>query len=168
MPRHPTHERLLQLIHYDPLTGIFTNLASRGGAVIGKILGGLHHTGYRHIRIDGRKFNASALAWFYVHKVWPVRMDHEDLDRANDKIGNLRPATSSQNGANRKACRNSTSGAKGVRWRERPGSRGVWVAQITKDGKVLHLGHFDADKKHLATAAYQEAAKRLHGEFARF
>lgn len=165
---HPKHERLLELVEYQPSTGQFINRKSRGGILAGAMLGGIHHTGYRHIRIDGKKYHASNLAWFYVHKVWPKRMDHEDLDRANDRILNLRPATSSQNGANRKACANNSSGAKGVRWRERPGSKGVWVAQIKKDGKVQHLGHFDADKKHLAIAAYQEAAKRLHGEFARF
>jgi len=52
------------------------------------------------------------------------------------------------------------------------GFRGVcrnkdrWSARITRDGKHVHLGTYDT--KEDAARAYDEAARRLHGEFARF
>jgi AP2 domain len=51
-------------------------------------------------------------------------------------------------------------GFKGVTFEKRR-----FRAQITKDDKQYHLGYFATPEA--AHAAYVEAAKRLHGEFAR-
>jgi hypothetical protein len=77
-------------------------------------------------------------------------------------IENLRPATKSQNAANRGKTCNNTSGFKGVWWRRRYRK---WQATIGVNGKRFYLGMFDTPEA--AHAAYAAAAQRLHGEFAR-
>lgn len=89
-------------------------------------------------------------------------VDHRDGDGLNNKRSNLREATCSQNGFNRGKERGNMSGFKGVSWNRRAGK---WQVFITANKRKHYLGLF-ADLEP-AAAAYREAAKRLHGEFAR-
>ncbi len=73
----------------------------------------------------------------------------------------LRLCTNSENVRNQKLHRDSTSGLKGVCWSKKDRK---WRAQIAKDGRRFYLGDFRSKEE--AHAAYCEAAKRLHGEFA--
>lgn len=160
-----TQNRLKELFSYDPKTGLFRRLQTTGGQIRGTIAGVIHHTGYRHIRVNGRKYQASHLAWLYIYGRLPAyQIDHRNLDYDDDRVCNLREATHSQNMANKRVYKNNACGVKGIHlfWsRGRP--TGKWRAQIKKDGKVIHLGLFrNADD---AAAAYQQAASLFHGEF---
>ena len=55
------------------------------------------------------------------------------------------------------------SGCKGVAWHKKAGE---WQAGIGHNNKRIHLGLFD--KLEDARQAYCEAAKKLHGEYARW
>ncbi|HXW25609.1 MAG TPA: HNH endonuclease [Xanthobacteraceae bacterium] len=160
-----THERLHELLHYDPDSGEF-RWRERASYVVnvGDVAGSVNKTsGYRLIHIDGRNYKAHQLAWFYVTGTWARPMiDHRDLDRSNNRLSNLRRATASMNAANRRRPRTNTSGFKGVH-RRRTGGR--WRAQIWKDGRAHYLGLFATAQA--AHAAYAAAARRLFGEFAR-
>lgn len=91
-----------------------------------------------------------------------VYVDHKDLDGLNNRRSNLRYCTHSQNQANRRGW--GKSGFKGVaRKGSRDGRR--WEASIKKDGVTHYLGHYLTKEE--AALAYNEAAKILHGEFAR-
>jgi hypothetical protein len=83
-------------------------------------------------------------------------------DRANDRLANLRLATSSQNAANKKKHSNNTSGFKGVHLRK---GTSRWAAAIRVGQKRIHLGFFSTPEQ--AHAAYAAAAKEHFGEFAR-
>lgn len=159
-----SHARLLELAHYDRLTGLFTLKIQRGKHPIGMILGTLHHTGYIIIGLDQVNYQASRLAWFYVTGEWPSYiLDHEDRCRSNNRWLNLRPATDALNRAN--SVSSGQAGAKGVTLRQRyKTGKPRWVAQISHAGHVLHLGNFDA--KDEAAGAYSEVAIKLFGEFA--
>ena len=85
--------------------------------------------------------------------------DHKDRNPLNNRNNNLRKCTPSQNGMNRKANTNSFSKHKGIDF-----TKGKWRALIQKDGKRYFLGTFIDEWK--AALAYNEAAKKLHGEFA--
>lgn len=85
--------------------------------------------------------------------------DHRDGDGLNCRRSNLRPATSGQNSQNRRVHK-PRSLPKGVY----PAKR-RFKAVIMAAGVVHNLGQFSTPE--LASAAYVEASKRLHGEFSR-
>jgi len=88
--------------------------------------------------------------------------DHKNHDTLDNRRENLRKATHSQNGSNRKKINsNNTSGYTGIRFRKKEKK---WEARISHKGIYFHLGLFTSDKK--AAHAHDEAAKKLHGEFA--
>jgi hypothetical protein len=89
-------------------------------------------------------------------------VDHCDLDKMNCRRNNLRPASSAQNKRNREKHKNNTSGHKGVYWDK---VNQKWRAMIGVNGRYIHLGRFE--DKGQAAAAYEAAARRYHGEFAR-
>lgn len=91
-----------------------------------------------------------------------VPVDHINGNGLDNRRENLRVCTLTQNMQNAPLRKDSTSGYKGVHWFER---RGKWVAYINFQGKRVHLGYHD--KKEDAAGAYNEAAKKYHGEFAR-
>jgi hypothetical protein len=84
------------------------------------------------------------------------------MDRADDRISNLRLATNGQNTMNRRVRSDNRSGLKGAAYEAR---RGKWSASITAYGVTTRLGYFDSAMD--AHKAYARAAVKLHGEFAR-
>jgi hypothetical protein len=150
-----TAERLKQVLHYDPETGVFTRIST------GKRCSHRTH-GYLRIWVDTASYRANRLAWLYVYDKFPDGIiDHKDRDRANDAIANLREANCSLNGANMRLNKNNKSGFKGVHWVAR---KRRWQAKVKVNGSTKHLGYFeDAIDAHLA---YAEGARKAFGEFA--
>jgi hypothetical protein len=129
----------------------------------GEVAGWPDDEGYWHIRVDGHLYLRHRLAWLYVNGEWPPSdLDHRNGKPGDDLIDNLRPASSSQNTANSKLSKANKSGLKGVCWSS---EKARWRASVVKARKQHHLGYFDTPEA--AHAAYVEAARRLHGEFAR-
>jgi hypothetical protein len=91
-----------------------------------------------------------------------MEIDHIDSDGLNNMRSNLRVATHAENQRNSRISPKNSSGFKGVSWHKK---NRRWHAQISVDGKKLHLGYFDTPEE--AHAAYVAASERLHGEFAR-
>ena len=90
--------RLKELLSYNPDTGNFTWLVSRGKAKKNDIAGHLEHTGYISIRIHGKAYLAHRLAWFYVFGGFPDSdLDHVNGVRTDNSMNNLRIATKPQN-----------------------------------------------------------------------
>lgn len=93
--------------------------------------------------------------------------DHRDGDGLNNCRSNLRPATRSQNNANRRkhsshAGKPTTSQFKGVHWDR---EKRKWRATIRVNGKQKRLGRFDSEIE--AAKAYDEALIAQWGEHAR-
>ena len=96
-----THDRLKELLNYCPDTEWWMALIKRKQLNIGDRAGSLGCQGYWRLKVDGRSYLSSRLAVFYMTGEWPLsEIDHKDLDHANDRWNNLRPATHSQNIAN--------------------------------------------------------------------
>ncbi len=89
-------------------------------------------------------------------------IDHINHDSMDNRRANLRPATRSQNMRNRKKRLDAKSSKyKGIcRFK---GHR-KWTARITFEKKRIYLGCFENEID--AAKAYDEAAKKYHGEFA--
>jgi hypothetical protein len=86
--------------------------------------------------------------------------DHKDGNGLNNRRENIRPATRSNNCMNRKGW--SKNGFKGV-YRVTNSSR--WGARIQAAGRMIQIGCYDSPEA--AARAYDIAALRYHGEFAR-
>lgn len=110
---------------------------------------------------------------FWMHRVIMERIldrplernevvDHIDGNGLDNRRCNLRLATVGQNNMNKGPGSNNTSGYKGVYWR--PDKR-KWSAEIVAYGKKRRLGYFKSAET--AYEAYCEAAKEMHGEFAK-
>lgn len=88
--------------------------------------------------------------------------DHIDGNRLNNTRSNLRTCTYAQNNKNAKTRKDNKSGYRGVYWEK---SCNKWRVVISNDGKKLSVGLFDDIVE--AAKAYNAAAKKLHGSFAR-
>jgi hypothetical protein len=84
------------------------------------------------------------------------------MDTLDNRRANLRVASNSQNGANRKASRSSKSGIKGVCWHR---NRQKCVVQIKFNGVVYSLGYYDDPL--VGSEVYAAKARELQGEFSR-
>jgi hypothetical protein len=158
-----TAERLRELLEYNPETGDFIWLVATGRRVhVGDVAGSTDSGGYRHIRIDGELYRAHRLVFLYMTFAFPDSdVDHRDGDRANNRWGNLRTATASQNAANSTRPATNTSGFKGVSWHKKDQK---WEARIMVNSRKLHLGYFDTPEA--GHQAYMAAAAKHFGEFA--
>jgi len=159
-----TAARLREVLNYDSLTGEFTYRIKRRKCLAGSRAGCVDRAngGYHRIRLDYRMYLGHRLAWLHVHGEWPGMIDHIDGNPSNNAIANLREATPAENNRNKRVARSKPGGIKGVYFIEKTG---LWAAGITVDGVFHYLGHHETAEA--ARAAYNEAATRLHGEFAR-
>ena len=90
-------------------------------------------------------------------------VDHRNNDGLDNRRANLRLATHSENSYNRpKTKAKTTSQYIGIYLEKRTGR---WTVKIRANGKRLWLGRFESEIE--AAKAYDEAAKKYHGEFAR-
>jgi hypothetical protein len=88
-------------------------------------------------------------------------VDHRNTDTLDNRNSNLRLATRSQNQWNRRKTKNTSSQFTGVSFYKRHGN---WTACINVAKKRIFLGYFNSEVE--AAKAYDEAAKKYHGEFA--
>lgn len=154
---------VIELLSYDHISGyLYWKEPPRIGVKSGSKAGHLVKEGYVLIKFMGKMYCSHRLAWelFYGQEP-PDAIDHINRDRSDNRISNLRLATTAQNNANKTARADSISGIKGV-CRARVGPN--WVARIKKDGKQRHIGTFET--KEQASEAYFKELQKISGEFA--
>jgi hypothetical protein len=172
---------VLQLLRYDPATGVFTwkprppeMFADNGNGYTARACkiwntryaggpaGSITGAGYIAIAMARVEYLAHRLAWLVVHgEPVPTVIDHKDRNPLNNRIGNLRAATQSRNLANAKRRKDNTSGIKGVSMTR----TGRYDARIKANGTLHLLGTFWTLEE--AQSARIDAEARLHGVFAR-
>ena len=130
---------LKTVLDYNPETGVFTHKTNRSPkAYPGATAGRINTNGHRQIGIDGERYMAHRLAWFWVHGVWPTdQIDHINGNRDDNRIDNLRPATHKQNMENQTLHCNNGSGFRGVSWHK---ANKKWAAYVNHNGKRKYLG----------------------------
>lgn len=152
-----TPDFLRHLLHYDPLTGVWTwvNPMPRSKVRSGERAGSIDSNGRRKFRVAGEHHYSSRLAYFYMTGRWPKdQMDHINRVRDDDRWENLREATQSQNSYNRA-------------WAEESGDlRGIRCCgkQFAVSIGAEYLGLFKTIEE--AITVRDEALKRKAGQFA--
>lgn len=135
-------------LDYNPQTGAFKWKRRRTQA------GCVNTAGYLVIRIKKTLHYAHRLAWFLHYGTWPEReIDHINRDKSDNRISNLRLATSTQNKVNCGMRSHNTSGYKGVFWSKQ---KARWQARATRHKKQFHLGFWDTAQQ--AGEAYYQWA----------
>lgn len=152
-----TRERLLELIDYNPITGVFTTRVPRGNLTVGDTIGWDSGKGYQRVLIDGERYMLHNLAFLYMTGQHPEELiDHKDMDTSNNRWANLRESSHSQNAMNKPLRSDNTTGSKGVSL-TRSGSFMVRV------GKKSYGCFKNLEEASLVAV---EVRSRLHGEFA--
>lgn len=157
-----THERLKEVLLYDPETGIFTRRVKRRKWGIDTRVGTPLNSMYWAINVDRKLYLAHRLAWFYVYGEWPPKdIDHINRDRQDNRLANLRLAVRSQNNFNAKRAIGRT-GFRGVYYDSRRKKYTVrpWIYCERRS-----LGSYDTAEE--AHAVYMAVVKERHGEFFR-
>jgi hypothetical protein len=130
--------------------------------VLGKKAGSKMKTGYYHICLNQQLYLKHRLIFLYHHGYLPECIDHQDGDKDNNRIENLRPANYNQNGYNQKIAKHNKSGYKGVCWNEK---HQRWRAQVGYNNKMHYLGSFIS--KQDAIDVVTNFRKKYHKNFAR-
>ena len=124
-----------------------------------------HHTNgkWYAVRTVGKKGRMVVFMHRYITMAPPERVvDHIDGDGLNNQESNLRAVRPKANYYNRAIQSNNKTGFKGVCWDK---ERKRYMASISHDHKAINLGRFNTAEE--AAIAYNNAATRLYGDFAR-
>jgi hypothetical protein len=116
----------------------------------------------RNYKYDSRQTKTVSMHREIMNAPGGLLVDHRNRDGLDNRRENLRLATYSQNNCNKIKRKNTSSKFTGVCFNKQ-GKR--WGVNISNKGKRIFLGYFDSEID--AAKAYDEAAKKYHGEFAR-
>lgn len=155
-----TAQRLRELLHYEPTTGIFTRVvpSRMRPDTAGLVRSGGNHLGYRQINVDGRQYQSHRVAWLYMTGSWPAaQIDHINGDGKDNRWLNLRdvePRLNTQN--QRRARADNGTGLLGVY----PNHKRFMAKISTPEKRNMYLGTFDTPEE--AHAAYLKAKRAYH------
>lgn len=118
----------------------------------------------RTLNLKKQKFEKRKSKIIYMHRVIVNAQNGQIIDHINgntldNRKSNLRVCTHSQNLQNSKI---KTGKYKGVSWHK---SSNKWLAKIGGTNSRIHIGLFSSKEE--AALAYNEAALKYYGEFAR-
>lgn len=155
-----SQERLKEILHYNPETGVFTWRVNPANCVKANSVAGTRSPyGYVMISIKRVLYQSHRLAWLYMMGVFPrLYIDHINGVRDDNRWSNIREATALQNARNAQTKKTSTSGVKGI---QRSGNK--WRATIYTRGQIFRLGTFSTLDE--ANAAYKEISDQMFGVY---
>lgn len=150
----PITDAVLSRVKYDP-DAVGCVVVERGTVC-------LHNQGYYTVNLrEHGLFLAHRLVWALHHgDPGDTTIDHDDTNRRNNLIGNLRKAIKAQQMYNQGAPAHNTSGVKGLRFSERTGG---WHAEV----KFNRKQYTKFSKSREVCEAWLTAKRaELHKEFA--
>lgn len=145
-----TVDQVRESFQYDPLTGElrknkgFKTLEGKGEIATVKL------GKYLAVTVGDKLYLAHRLAWFHYYGQWPKdQLDHEDRDKRNNRISNLKETDNRNNHHNRP---DNKSGYVGVIW-DKP--RNKWKAYTRINYVMINIGRYDSiEEAVLARAEY--------------
>lgn len=118
--------------------------------------------GYLRGSLYNKRYYAHRVIWAMVNLEWPRNLiDHVNGNKMDNRIDNLREATTAQNSWNQGISKSNTSGYKGVCWCN---TTKKWLSYINIDSKLKMLGSFDSPA--VAHEMYKKVAIETRGSFA--
>ena len=134
-----TQERLLEIFEYKD-GGLYWKIRPSNRVKVGDRFGALNKSDhYRAGAVKSEFYREHRLIYLYHHGVLPATLDHINQNREDNRIENLRGATRSENGQNRKDHKNNTSGIRNVHFYKRYNK---WRVMLNINGKNKHFGYF--------------------------
>jgi len=153
-----TQASLKEVLFYDSETGIFTWKKHTYKNRIGVVAGGVNSLGYINIVVNKKSLLVHRLAWLYIFGNFPKEtIDHINMNKSDNRLCNLREASSSQNAMNRHH-RLGPTGRRGVAQR---GDK--YAAYLMKNKEHIYIGTYDTIDE--AGEAYDKKAVEVFGEF---
>ncbi len=133
---------------------------------VGEEAGTARPDGRRVVQFKGKRLFNHQIIWLIFNDDIPegFTIDHEDRNPLNNRIENLRLATSSEQQGNKTLQSNNSSGYRGVSYCGSKNKSNPWAANIKHDGVTTHLGYFKTAEE--AANAYNTAATKKFGAFA--
>lgn len=152
-----THQHVRRLFDYDPLTGVLTwRIRAARNVFAGDRAGNQH----RQVRINRHAYLMTHVIWCWMTGVWPsTTIDHADTNPTNNTWNNLREATRSEQGFNRRNY------GKLLKWVGTNNRGKPYRAQVQLNGVTHYVGSFDTEQD--AHDAAYAVAQQLHGPFVR-
>lgn len=88
----PSWDSTFHGLEYDPGSGEFRFTKSCGRVRAGDVAGSLNDNGHLRISIDGQRYYAHRLAWFYMtgEDLGDTQLVHKDGNLMNNSFENLR------------------------------------------------------------------------------
>jgi len=140
---------------------LYWRVKPSGNVKLNAEAGCVHGNGYREVSVNRKTYGVHRIVFLMFHGFIPPIIDHIDNNPLNNRVENLRAATRSSNGCNRRAASNNSSGVKNVS----RSTDGKWVVMVQRDKKQHYYGRY----LNLAEAAKvaEQARLDLHGKYAR-
>lgn len=138
------------------LRGIRIFNSQRAGNTAGHIFKETSGSYAIQLRLDGKSYYAHRIIWKMVTGKDAELIDHEDGNRLNNKINNLRDVSNTINSRNCKLHCKNTSGHTGVSWSK---TSNKWEAYIWDNSVKYNLGLFVSLED--AISAREEKEKEL-------
>ena len=145
---------------YEYKEGCLYYKKRRFRVTVGKKVGYSSSDGYQHTFVHMQHILLHRLIFLFHHGYLPEFVDHENGDRTDNRIENLRPATIEENARNRGIAKNNSTGVTGVKM-----DHSKFRAVINVNKKRISLGTYKTLEE--ATAARRAAELKYFGEFAR-
>ena len=145
----PSASELWELFEFNPLTGELFHAKARRGVTQGSSAGYRRTNGY--VEVAKMLRHRVVYKWVTGEDPGAMLVDHINRCPGDDRFSNLRLADPAESSANTAGC--------AIEKRK----NGRYSVRISKNYKRINLGTFDTEAE--ARAAYEEASKRLHGEF---
>ena len=154
-----TQDELKKVLSYNPDTGDFYWINKPNKKLPAGYKAGCSKSGYVRIHYKDYAYGAHRLAWLYMYGEHPKHLiDHINGDPLDNRIANLREATTFENAQNiKKPQKNNSHGTLGISYVP---NKKLWRARIGVNGKRIYIGKYKSQED--AAQAYLEAKRKYH------
>ena len=156
-----TQEYLQSIFDYKDGEIYWKKIKVKNQVQAGDVAGFITNNNYKNVRLDGKKIPVHHIIFIMHYGYLPKKIDHKDNNRLNNRIENLRIATTENNNQNAVRRKDNTTGVKGVNFCKRDKR---FIARIQANSSRHLVGYFKTLEE--AEKALVAARKEYHKEFA--